>query len=293
MKFFDKLHPLSEFFYFAAVILLTALSANPIISGLSFIFAVLFCGFYTGVKKLFSSLSCALPLMIIIALINPIFVHKGDTILFFLNDNPVTKEAVLYGVFSSVTISAVYYWCKAYNEIITSDKFIYLFGKIAPKLSLLLSLIIGFIPKLKKKYKQIDEAQKALGVYASKSYVDKIANKFRVLSILLTDSLENSVSVADSMQARGYGLKGRTSYSPFVFTFYDGAVLLLTALTGGAAIILCAFKTADFGFYPTLTPMIFGVKECIFYACSAIVFALCSIIEIKEEIKWACLKSKI
>lgn len=293
MKIFAKLHPAVEFIYFVLVILITAFTNNPVIIGLSFLFSLIFCAFYIGVKKLFSSLLGALPLMVVIALINPLFVHKGETILFFLNDNPVTKEAVLYGVSSSVMLAAVYYWCKAYNEIVTSDKFIYLFGRVSPKLSLLLSLIIGFVPKLKRKYKEIDEAQKTLGVYSSGGYVDKLAGKFRVLSILLTDALESSVCTADGMQARGYGLKGRTAYSPYIFTPYDVISLLLILAAGITAIVLFIIKTGRFVYYPTISPLNFGIKECALYICAAVVFAFPTVIEIKEEITWNCLRSKI
>ena len=246
MRFFSKLHPAVEFIFFVFVIVITAFTNNPVIIGMSFFFALSFCLFYVGAKKLFSSLLGTLPLMVIIALINPLFVHKGETILFFLNDNPVTKEAVLYGVSSSVMLTAVFYWCKAYNEIVTSDKFIYLFGRFSPKLALLLSLIIGFVPKLKRKYKEIDEAQKTLGVYSSGGIVDKLAGKFRVLSILLTDALESSVCTADGMQSRGYGLKGRTAYSPYTFTPYDLISLLLILITGISTVALFILKVGRF-----------------------------------------------
>jgi len=293
MRIFNKLHPSVEFLYFVIVIIITAFTNNPIIIGLSFFFALTFCLFYIGIKNLLLSLAYALPLMIVIALLNPLFVHKGETILFFLNDNPVTKEAILYGVSSAITIAAVYYWCKAYNEIVTSDKFIYLFGRISPKLSMLLALIIGFVPKLKRKYKEIDEAQKALGVYSSGSYIDKLAGKFRVISVLLTDALESSVNTADGMQARGYGLGGRTAYSPYSFTLSDFAFTLTISLSGIAVIVLCILKTGHYSYYPVMSSIRFGMKECFLYACALLYFAVPTILEIKEEMKWNYLKSKI
>ncbi len=293
MKFFDKLHPAAALVYFVVVITLTMFTSNPLVVGASFVFAVAFCGFYFTARDMCGSLLLALPLMVVIALVNPLFVHKGDTILFFLNDNPVTKEAILYGINSSVMITAVYYWCKAYNRIVTSDKFVYLFGRVSPKLSLLLSLVIGFVPKFKRKYREIDEAQKALGVYARGGYVDKLASKFRVLSILITDALESSVMTADSMAARGYGLRGRTSYSSFTFAPSDVFALTFVSAIGIAAIVLGALKTGAFAFYPTLTALTFGTKECAFYACVACVFAYAALTEIGEELRWVYLKSTI
>ena len=221
------------------------------------------------------------------------FVHKGETILFFLNDNPVTKEAIVYGAFASMMIMSVFYLCRCYTEIMTSDKFIYLFGRVIPKLSLVLSMILAFIPKLKRKYKEIDEAQKALGIYATESYVDKIRSKMRVLSILLTNSLETSVDTADSMRARGYGLKGRTSYAIYRFTVADFAYLMFSIIFGVATVVLIMLGTSEFYYYPTIS-VIKGTPTVYILYSSLVLLAGSSIfMEVKENFLWRYLKSKI
>lgn len=293
MKYFERLHPISAFFYFVAVLTIAMLTMNPLVVTACYISGVIFCGMLIGVRKLLGSLIYSVPLMLMIALTNPMFVHKGETILFFLNGNPVTKEAIVYGIFAAMMIMSVFYWCRCYTEIMTSDKFIYLFGRIIPKLSLVLSMILAFIPKMKRKYKEIDEAQRALGIYATKSYVDKIRCKMRVLSILLTSSLENSVDTADSMRARGYGLKGRTSYAIYRFTGADLLYLLYTLLTGGICIALVIVGYSDFNYYPTLSYVRTDVPSYVLYV-SLIIFLGGSIIsEVYENILWRYLKSKI
>lgn len=293
MRYFERLHPVPCFIYFVCVLIITSFAGNPIITCCSFVFSVGFCTALTGVKKTAVSLLYTLPLMIIIALINPVFVHKGETYLFFLNDNPVTLEAILYGCYSSVTLAAIFYWCKCFSIIFTSEKVVYLFGKTAPKLSVLLSLVFSFIPRLTRKYKQIDQAQKALGIYATESFSDKLAAKFRVLSVLITAALENSVDTADSMAARGYGLKGRTSFSPYVMAFNDWFVLVCECLLACASLAFIISGTGKFLFYPAISPFLFGVKEVIMFVCTAMLFLLCVVVEIKDDIKWRLLKSKI
>mgnify|MGYP000196489812 CR=1 FL=1 len=64
-----------------------------------------------------------------LAVMNPIFIHSGETILFFMNDNPVTLEALIYGTVSAGMLVGVLLWCKCYTTILTTDKFLYLFGK--------------------------------------------------------------------------------------------------------------------------------------------------------------------
>ena len=293
MRYFDRLHPITAFVYFMLLLLVAMLTMNPVIITICYLASVVFCGMLIGIRKLLSSLAYNIPIMLMIALTNPMFVHKGETILFFLNDNPVTKEAIVYGTFASMMIMSVFYLCRCYTEIMTSDKFIYLFGRVIPKLSLVLSMILAFIPKLKRKYKEIDEAQKALGIYATESYVDKIRSKLRVLSILLTNSLETSVDTADSMRARGYGLKGRTSYAIYRFTASDFTYLAFSIIFGVTTVVLIMLGTSEFYYYPTIS-VIKGTPTVYILYSSLVLLAGSSIfMEVKENFLWRYLKSKI
>lgn len=293
MRCFDRLNPIVAFVYFILTLVISMISLNPIIIGISYIFSLLFYGLLKEFRNLFKSLIYSLVILLLIALTNPLFVHKGETILFFLNENPVTKESILYGFTTATMLLSVYYWCCCYSEIMSSDKFIYLFGKIAPKLSLLLSMALGFIPKLKRKYKEIDEAQKGLGIYSSKSYVDKIKSKFRVLSILLTNSLENSIDTADSMRARGYGLKGRTSYEIYKFTLTDLLYLIFILCVSIICIVLIILGYSDFYFYPIISYGEFTIFSVVLYVSLLLLVGSSIFMEVKENILWRYLKSKI
>lgn len=293
MKAFEGYHPIILFAYFMAMIFITMFTTHPILLGVSFVCGVLFCGMLLGMRKLLSSLAYSIPMLFIIAVTNPLFSHNGETILFFLNDNPVTLEAILYGLDIAVMILAVFYWFKCYHAVMTSDKFIYLFGRVIPKLSLLLSMVLNFIPKFKRHFREIDQSQKALGIYASKSYVDKIRSKMRVLSILVTWSLENSVETADSMRARGYGMKGRTSYSIFRWTVRD-TFMAVTIFTLTALIcFLMSLGYSDYWFYPTLKAFDWSALALLLYVGLFLVMALSTVTEIKENIAWRYLRSKI
>lgn len=293
MKAFEGYHPILLFVYFMAVIFITMFTTHPILLGISFVCSIGFCGMLIGLKKLLSSLAYSIPMLLIIAVTNPLFAHNGETILFFLNDNPVTLEAILYGLDIAVMIISVFYWFKCYHEVMTSDKFIYLFGRVIPKLSLLLSMVLNFIPKFKRHFKEIDESQKALGIYTSKSYVDKIRSKIRVLSILVTWSLENSVETADSMRARGYGLKGRTSYSIFHWTVRDTVMAILVFGLTAAVCYLMSMGYSEYWFYPTFKPLEWSGVTIILYVGLFLLMAISIYTEIKENVKWRYLRSKI
>lgn len=293
MKRFEQLHPVVSLVYFIFVIFITMFSTNPIIGISSFIASYLFDISLRGFKKALKSFLYMLPLIILVAITNPIFNSRGTTILFFLNDNPFTLEALLYGINASIILFAIFNWFKCFSFIFTSDKFIYLFGRILPKFSLILSLVFAFIPRFKKKFEEIDEAQKSLGIYQSKSYIERIKSKFRVLSILISYSLESSIETADSMKSRGYGLKGRSSYSIFKFTKNDLFILISFMIIGGSIVTLMILKSTTFYFYPSISNLIYNNLTIPTYILFILLSLLGPILELKEVLLWAYLKQKI
>lgn len=275
------------------MLLIAMLTMHPFIVTVCYLSSIIFCRMLIGLRKLLASLAYSIPMMLMIALTNPLFVHKGETVLFFLNDNPVTKEAIIYGAVASLMLMSVFYWCKCYSEIMTSDKFIYLFGRVIPKLSLVLSMTLAFIPKMKRKWKEIDEAQRALGIYATQSYADKIRSKMRVLSILLTNSLETSIDTADSMRARGYGLHGRSSYSTYRFTASDAWYLAVISVLAIISTAMIVSGISDFSYYPVITPVRTDLPSGILYLSLTLLAGASVFMEVKENILWRYLQSKI
>ncbi len=103
-----------------------------------------------GKKAAKFGLKYMLPMFVVAALINPAFSHSGKTILSYLpNGNPLTLESIIYGIAAAVMLISVIIWFSCYNEVMTSDKFVYLFGRIIPALSLVLSMTLRFVPKFK------------------------------------------------------------------------------------------------------------------------------------------------
>lgn len=144
-----------------------------------------------GWKKFFSELLFCLGIFVLLSLANPLFVHDGETLLFFLNDNPVTLESMIYGGMSSLMIISVLLWCKCYGSILTTDKFLYLFGKTIPKLGLILSMTFRFIPLFKLQIRKISQTQKTMGLYPSDGITDKMRSGMRVFDSLVAWSMEN------------------------------------------------------------------------------------------------------
>lgn len=210
---------------------------HPMILGISLISAILYAVVLQGWKKALKfNLLFMLPMLIIVALINPLFNHSGVTILFYLdNGNPITLESIIYGLVMSVMLIQVIIWFSCYNIIMTSDKFIYLFGRIIPALSLIFSMVLRFVPKFKAQLKVISNGQKCIGRdITNGNILMRARHGVTILSIMVTWALENAIETADSMKARGYGLKGRTAFSLYRFDNRDkgmfGVMLILLVI---------------------------------------------------------------
>lgn len=252
---FSRFHPLVNFTYFAFVLVFSMILNHPISQAVSLICAVA-CGIsICGKKGVFFSLKYSLPVLLLTAIINPAFSHAGITILTYLpTGNPLTLESILYGVSSGCMLASVLCWFMCFNEVITSDKFIYLFGRIVPALSLLLSMTLRFIPKLKAQIETVSEAQKCIGRDVSQGSVfRRMRNAITILSIVITWSLENAIETADSMKSRGYGLKGRTAFSIYRFDERDKNILIWLVLCG--LYVLCGTVTGafDWRYFPSIT----------------------------------------
>lgn len=239
---FSGCHPAISFLYFAAVILISMFLSHPILLAFSFSGALAYSVVLKGWRRVVKfNLMLTLPAMVVIAFINPAFNHYGVTSLFYLRTGPVTLEAVVYGLVLASMLFIAILWFTCYNVVMTTDKFVYLFGRLVPALSLVLSMVFRFVPRFGAQLKVIRNGQKAVGRDVSSGNVmRRIRYGIRILSILITWALENAIETSDSMRARGYGLKGRTAFSIFRFDRRDLTVTL--ALAGLMGVCTAGFS---------------------------------------------------
>ena len=293
LKSFATIHPAVLMVYFLSEIVISMFSTNPIILGVGLVGGLLFFLMIQDIKVFLKDLTFYIPMFLLITIINPLFSHNGVTPLFFMNGNPVTMEAIIYGMDIALMLMAVIYWCKCYSLIMTTDKFLYLFGKAIPKLSLVLSMALRFIPLFKEKLHEIRSVQSSIGLYDRKDFVNKITSELKVFSALITWSLENSVETASSMKARGYGLKGRNHFSMYKFRSRDLIYLLAIVIFFGIVIVGMAMGVTDFSFYPGISNFNFGISQIIVYISFALLSFIPFVSEVWEVIVWKYSVSKI
>ena len=289
MKEFKTYHPIVNFIYFLLVIGFSMFLMHPVSLGITLFSAIVYITVLKGKKALLISVLSAIPIMILGAVINPLFSHEGLTILTYLpSGNPLTLEAFYYGFAAAAMLMAVIIHFSSYNEIMTSDKFIYLFGRIIPSLSLVISMTLRFVPTFLARLREIKTVQKTLGVSMSEgSIIKRARSATKILSILITWSLENAVETADSMKSRGYGLSGRTAYSIFRFEKRDLIALLWMGVL--TIVIFWGIKSGalTYSYFPIFKVGKFSIGVHLAY------LMLCMtpvIIEVREAIRWKAIK---
>ncbi len=287
---FKRYHPVVNFIYFVFVIGFSCVFMHPVCLCISLFSALI----YSSVLKVNLRLKYIVPMFIAMAILNPIFSHEGVTILSYLpSGNPLTLEAIIYGIAASAMLTSIVCWFFCYNEVMTSDKFIYLFGKIIPSLSLVLSMTLRFVPRFIEQMKKVADAQKAIGQGVSEGkYIERVKNGISIVSVMITWSFENAIDTADSMKSRGYGTKKRTSFSIFTFDKRDIKALTAIIILGLYIIIGGVFNGMYFKYFPSIRYDISVYSLSIFLAY--FVFCLMPlVIEIWEVRRWNALISKI
>lgn len=229
---FSKCHPVTNFVFFLGAICFGVVFQHP-----AYLLAALLCGgiYYVQLKgrKAFKGMAGMVSLLLLVALINPVFNTRGDIVLFSLFGRPYTLEALRYGFAVGGILMITLLWFGCYNQIMTEDKFTALFGNLAPALSLLLVMIFRLIPSLLAKAGQIADARRCIGKGGENTPLrEKVKNGMTVLLSLTGWALESGILTADSMRSRGYGTAKRSNFQSYAMTAGDWMILAFTAITG-------------------------------------------------------------
>ncbi|MGN1142201.1 MAG: energy-coupling factor transporter transmembrane component T family protein [Oliverpabstia sp.] len=284
MNSLKNLHPICIFTYFVSVILLILLCMNPVVM-MAACAGALFFLLQLEKEKAVSWLKVILPMILFIALANPLLNHRGVTRLFKVFNQWLTLEALCYGITAALSLAALILWFACYQQVMTSDKFLYLFGRIAPATALLISMALNLVPKLQGQLRLIQECQEMM-YPENQTTFDKLKRAIRSVSTLLGWSLENTVEQADSMKARGYGIKRRTTFHLFRFESKDAEFMVLLILLAGSCMIARVLGYGTMEFYPRMDSLFRNIGELVFYILFLALVCVPGILEWKEEILW-------
>ncbi len=292
---FSTYHPLVNFMYFAFIFSFSMVFMHPVCLGISLVGALIYSLSLNGKSALKFHLVFVLPTIVGTALINPVFNHEGATILTYLHTgNPLTLEAIIYGIGAATMLGAVICWFTCYNKVMTSDKFIYLFGRIIPALSLILSMSLRFVPKFTAHIKVVSNAQKCIGRdISSGGITQRMRHGVTILSIMVTWALENAIETADSMKSRGYGLPGRTAFALYKFDQRDQKALGAISILGTYVLLGGILGGLKWRYFPTIQGRGLSIFTLSLWLAYTGLCLVPIIINREEERQWKVTQSKI
>lgn len=285
---FSRYHPLVNFLFFSLVLAFSMVLMHPVCLLISLIGGFCYAARLMGARAVRFSLRVALPTILLAAIVNPAFNHAGVTILTYLpTGNPLTLESILYGLAAGTMLCTVLIWFTCYNAVITSDKFVYLFGRAIPSLSLVLSMTLRFVPRFKAQLETVRQAQYCIGRDVSTGSVWQRARKaITIFSIMVTWALENAIETADSMKSRGYGMKGRTAFSIFRMEERDRYALLWLGFCGMYLFCGCLAGGLKWWYFPALQGVKFQPFPISFYLTYLALCLTPVMIDRKEARSW-------
>lgn len=271
MRLLERTHPLIAFLYLAAVMGMTIFTRNPLLIGLSLLGAAALL-LLSGKGRL---LLWSVPTVLLCAVTNPIFSHRGETVLFFAGDSAFTLEAVIYGAIFGGMLTAVCGWSVCAVRFVTADKYIWLFGRILPVSGLVLSCSMRFVPLFIRRTLSFSASQGAEG----------IGERLTAFSSSLGYSAEQAMVSADSMKARGYGCARRTSYSLYRFGMRESLQLLIIAALAVSGVTLLIVGAGAFECYPRITELSCSATDTALYIIYGTLCLLPSIAALWEQLR--------
>ncbi|MCC8069209.1 MAG: energy-coupling factor transporter transmembrane protein EcfT [Ruminococcus sp.] len=280
----DRYHPIVATLYFISVICVVSLNLHPITLMISLIGAIT-NGIVFRKHDILKYVIAGIPFMIFVTIVNVAFNHKGDTILFYVNYNPITLESVVYGAVLGTLYLTVILWFLSVERVLTSDKILIVTGYLSPEVSLVISMAMRFIPRYKAKLKEIFMAQSCLGNNVKKAnFVRKIIISVNCISILITWALENAIETSDTMKCRGFGSKKhRTAYHAVRLKHMDIIAIILILLMD---IVMFITSRGVWYSYTTKLSVLFNSRLYIFESVYLVMCSIPTVLTLKDLKKW-------
>lgn len=294
VKGFASFHPAVVFAFFVCAVVLTVLANRPALQAAGVVCAAAFYLCVRG-RAGWRTVAALVPVFVVLALANPLFSTRGDTVLFtWLGGRPYTAEALAFGASTAAMFVGVLLWFFSYNHVMASDRFTYLFGRLAPALTLVFTMVLRLVPTYQRKARDIAGARACVGHGVRQDGLrERVQAGATLLSALVGWALEGSVVTADSMRSRGFGTGRRTTFARYRFGARDACLAAVLALLLAGAAAGAATGALSMDFFPALAlsdPTPWGAVGC---ACFVAFMAAPAAIDLWEAASWRISLSRI
>ena len=244
-----------------ALALVCMLFNDPIVLG-TVIAAVVAAGVAAGVgREIKRTALLSLPLVLLVATINPLVYREGDTLLVRGGEilgrrMDITLEALVAGGLAGLRVAAIVMAFGLFSACVDPDELLRLFRRFSYRSALTGALATRLVPVLARDALRMGDAARCRPAPPSRLAVARAA---------LSGALDRAVEVAAALEVRGYSVGGRPERSRRPWSRHD---LRVAAAAVAIALTAIAFKVAAAGdavVYPRIE-IAFGPPEMLLCA---------------------------
>jgi energy-coupling factor transport system permease protein len=208
-----------------------------------------------GLRRIRGLLVAVLFIAAFATLLNFVSAHLGATVLFALPaqipalGGPYTLEALVFGASAGITIAAAILAAAPFSVLLDSHEVMDALPAPLSRTGVAIASSLNLVPAVATSFVEVTEAQRLRGwrPRGPRSWMEV------VVPVVLT-SVEGSIQLAESMEARGFGSGARTTMAAHALRRSDWLLLAASGLAlAGFAAARAAGWAADWFAYPTLT----------------------------------------
>lgn len=290
---FDSYHPMINLIYFVTAIVCAVNFDHPVYLAISFLCAFVYSIKLNGKRSLIFNL-CLIPLIGAYTAWYSYYNHFGITNLRMnFIGNQITLEAVTVGIVRGTKIAAVIMIFSCIFAVVSADKVVYLFGRISPRLSLYLSILLRFVPRVKQRGRRIELSRRGIGKGCFQGNpLQCLLHMCSFLSILITWTLEDFMDSAASMKCRGYSLRGRTAFSIYRFDNRDRSFVIAIFACITVTLMAVMFNQTNIQYNPMIMMNRVTGMSMVFYGAYAVLLLLPMGLQMIGEKRFSAATSK-
>lgn len=263
---FSRLHPLAVVILFGCEVVFAALSFQPlcaliVFTGAELSTVQLFNGKHAGKQLVF-----CVPVIALMAVINPFFSASGSTVLYSFGTTQLYLESLVYGATSGLVLVSTLCWLECLFAVVSPLELLQRSSVCFPGLHLILSLSAQLMPKLLTDLTTVQQIQAANTAAKTCDSISKtcwqsrflnvknsIVQSAAVINAVCMSALEKSIITFQSIVSRGWGMtKHRSTWNTEVLDVYDTLALLIFVFASVIAAVSLYMLIQDWQFYPSM-----------------------------------------
>ena len=269
---FSRLHPLATVVLFGCEVVLAAFSFQPLCALIAFLGAQLCTIQLFDTKHAAKQLVWYVPIIVLMAIINPFFSASGFTVLYSFGHTQLYAESLVYGATSGLVLVSTLSWLECLFAVVSPLEMLQRSSARFPGLQLVLSLSVQLMPQLLSDLtvaQQIQSANTAARACNSATQLPRqscipgqrrflsarkaIGQTVSTINAVCMSALEKSIGTFQSIVSRGWGMAGhRSRWSAEVLDVYDTVALLVFTFLSVIAAVSLYMLVQAWQFYPTM-----------------------------------------